>query len=359
MTKEYVFTDEARAALAEWQKPWTANERSTVPMTEEDRAICRVAMAQLYKDAGYTMHEVVFARSPYSGAFAAAMIEAHVVAKGSPKDAQKILDAIEAAIDSTTEPPSLENWYLFRGLDKMDEVAKSLGIGKAWIDELANVNMVAHGGNQWSSWEAEITFARDHEKLGEEYGYTEETWRRYAPWETMARHSGRRFVLEEVAIICDRPVRCVMSDDQLPHALGPDGSKGPWMQWADGYGFYQWRGTRIPAWIIEQPERLTPAAALKIEDVEVRRCACEILGWDKILSELKADVVDEDPDPYFGTLLRVDLPDAPGEQFLRARCGTGRTVVVAVDRNAKTAVEAGALSYGMPVSVYRMVHTRT
>jgi hypothetical protein len=99
--------------------------------------------------------------------------------------------------------------------------------------------------------------------------------------------------------------------------------------------------------------------ALTWRDVEQRHAAAQIIGWDKIIAELNPRVLDSHESPYFGDLLECDLPDSGPQKFLRAKCGTGRTVVVLAAPEARTAIEAGALSYGVPVDVYKRMEFRT
>jgi hypothetical protein len=60
---------------------------------------------------------------------------------------------------------------------------------------------------------------------------------------------------------------------------------------------------------------------------------------------LSHKVLDEDPDPEIGTLIEVDIPESGKEKFLKVRCGTGRTIYLKADPDAKTALEANAASY--------------
>jgi hypothetical protein len=50
----------------------------------------------------------------------------------------------------------------------------------------------------------------------------------------------------------------------------------------DGWGFYAWRGRRVPGWVIVAPSVEAIAAEA---NVEVRRCAIESLGWDRFIAE--------------------------------------------------------------------------
>jgi hypothetical protein len=110
------------------------------------------------------------------------------------------------------------------------------------------------------------------------------------------------------------------------------------------------RGTSVPAEWIEDRASLKAETALSWPNIEQRRAAADLIGWTKILEQLKPQVIDADPDPEIGTLLRVDLPDAPGSQFLKVQCGTGRSFVLPVPVEMKRARQANAWSYSLDES---------
>src|SRR3990167_9589002 len=122
---------------------------------------------------------------------------------------------------------------------------------------------------------------------------------------------------------------------------------GPAVHYPDGWGVHLWHGTRVPAAWIEERAALSATVALTWPQVEQRRAACEILGWEAVLREVHAVTVQADPDPSIGTLLRADLPDAPGSQFLRVRCATGRDFVLPVPADVRTAQEANGWTWGL------------
>lgn len=134
-----------------------------------------------------------------------------------------------------------------------------------------------------------------------------------------------------------------------------------------GYKMYFWQGTRVPEkWIENKPNPDDAAAmreraieVLKTENQEQLRAGCEILGWVPVLESLGMKVLDEDPNPAFGKLVSVNLPGAEDSRFIVAQCGTGRLVAVPASSEAKTAVEAGAMSYGVPVAIYQKMKVRT
>ncbi len=134
---------------------------------------------------------------------------------------------------------------------------------------------------------------------------------------------------------------------------------GPALMYPDGWGVYAVHGTRIPeTWIID-PKSLTAKVALTWPNVEQRRAACEILGWENVLSELKAKTIDQDEDPMIGELVEVTIPDVGKEKFLRVLCGTGRKFALPVPPNMKTALEANSWTYGVDTQVLKALEART
>jgi len=189
------------------------------------------------------------------------------------------------------------------------------------------------------------------------------------------RSCGGMYPHGDFVVIVDRMSRLSLQrrgDSYVLHS--PDGPALGWGRGADGkydpsaedgYAICFWQGTRVPKeWIMSPPKteeekRSRASEILTTVDVEQRRAGCEIMGWGNILETLSMRVINEDPDPKFGRLVEVDLPDAPNERFLVARCGTGRTIALPVGPEPKTALEAGAMTYGVPVEIYKHMGVRT
>lgn len=150
---------------------------------------------------------------------------------------------------------------------------------------------------------------------------------------------------DEVACIMDRPLHIKMDEQKRLH-----GETGPAIEYADGFTVHSWHGTRVPERFIKK--EITAVEALKEENLELRRCACEILGWAAILRELDPTVIDKDPDPQIGELLEVDIPDIGTEKYLRVLCGTGREFALPVPPDMKRARQANAWTYGLDESEY-------
>jgi hypothetical protein len=165
------------------------------------------------------------------------------------------------------------------------------------------------------------------------------------------------YVDKDFAIIIEFPMYIRFDDQNRLHC-----EDGPAIEYQDGTMVFAWHGVRLSRdkwfWITDKKE-LSAKAALKEDNLELRRVACEILGWVHILKELKSKVIDQDEDPQIGTLLQVNIPDIGKEQFLRVVCGTGREFAIPVPPTVKTALEANAWTYGVDPEVLRDLEFRT
>jgi hypothetical protein len=227
-------------------------------------------------------------------------------------------------------PPLVEQLV---GKQNTKNVLAKIGV---WSDMYDN-------GNFGSGSVSYLSAARD--VLGLEL----EEHKAYAPYEQCCIEGGYRLMSETFCMVSDRPEVLKLDNENRAHC-----EDGPSHRWTDGWSLYHWHGVKIPADWIEKKSELTAQTALTWENVEQRRVACEIVGWAKILKELKARVIDKDGDPEIGTLLEVDLPDSPGERFIYVKCGTGREFALPVPKDCgDTALAANAWTYGLEGATYR------
>lgn len=164
------------------------------------------------------------------------------------------------------------------------------------------------------------------------------------PWPLLdlARNCGWYWTLDEAAILTERPVELFRDAQNRLHR-----TDGLAIRYPDGWGVACVNGTRIPTEWVTVPGALNGKVALTHDNAEQRLAAATILGWDKILSEVKAKIVQRDDNPEIGELLEVDLPDAPRSKFLRVRCGTGRTFSLPVPAEMTSALQANAWTYSL------------
>jgi hypothetical protein len=210
-----------------------------------------------------------------------------------------------------------------------------LGCAKRW-------SRMYQGGNMWGAWDCYLSAGRDILKL------RLKEHEKYSAWEQCSINGGFRIMHEEFCIVSDFPVHIKIDERNLPHC-----EDGPSHLWRDGWSIYNWHGVRVPGEWIEDRKSLTAKTALTWENMEQRRAACEIVGWDNIIEQLDARTIDKDEDDQIGELLSVDIPDIGRENFLRVRCGTGRMFALPVPPDVKTAHEANAWTYGLNTKEYQ------
>lgn len=153
---------------------------------------------------------------------------------------------------------------------------------------------------------------------------------------------------ERLCWVSERPRFIAQDEDGLLH-----NPRGPAIDFRDGWSLHAWRGTLVPRAWIEDPASLTPETALTYPNVDQRRAACEILGWDIVLDRLNARTIERDDDPSIGELVDVDIPEIGRERFLRVTCGTGRRFALPVPPHVTTALEANAWTYGLDADAYK------
>ena len=159
----------------------------------------------------------------------------------------------------------------------------------------------------------------------------------------------------DFVMVCERPLYIKRDQQGRLHC-----ETGKAIEFRDGWGLSVWHGTVVPHEWIADKTALDPLIALKEANIEKRRAAAEIIGWNRVLSALNPVIVDTDPNPQIGQLLRCDLPDSPGEQFLKVRCGTGRDFVLPVPADMRTALEANAWTFpGISIEELRQLEVRT
>ncbi len=226
----------------------------------------------------------------------------------------------------------------------------SLGasLGASLKDSLGASLRASLGGEWWgqhdSYWIAFYLFCRD--VIGVKYDNQKS--KDLDLWRDIAQSCCWWWCFQNYVIISERPTVCKLDDREVLHC-----ESGPALAFADGLTLHAWHGQRIPAEWIEDKKSLTPQFALQQKNVELRRAACEIIGWAHILRELKAKTIHKDDDPMIGELLEGELPDSGKQQFLRVLCGTGRTFAIPVPSTVHTALEANAWTYGLSASNFK------
>jgi len=237
----------------------------------------------------------------------------------------------------------------------MRALAAQIGVGDFGLQCAAQAWRMWTGGNQWSGYDAYLSFFQDVAGLDLDYSS-------YTHWRALAERSGPRIMHPDFCMISDRPSILTVDAQNQPH-----GETGPFCRWRDGTALYSWHGTRVPARWIEKKDTVDPSEVIRAENVEERAAGATILGWPRMLSVLKAKVVNDSGSSDIGQLIELSLPglSQPG-RFLKAECPRNGIICEGVPRVSdidglpiETALHAQAWRIGDPLSEYQHPLVRT
>jgi len=301
-------TAEQTARMPEWRDRWIEIGLRTGPTTDEDRRRWEAAMAVWYRAADLTPPtEIVWVRNP---------------------------------------------------IDGVREVARRTGrpATDAWMNRI--------GGQFWAGWwygPAHQTFFVDVCGLDLESPLLE----RLRAHETTCETASWWWPYDTFVIVCERPQSIARDEAGRLHSLD-----GPSIAWA-GWSLHHVHGTRVPAYVVEQPDQITVDAIHGESNAEVRRVMVERYGLSRYVRDAQFDVLDDDRDPLGqprrllrrGDLVIVELTNStvdadgtrrvyhvPCHPELRPLLSTGELG----SPQALTAQNAVASTYGLTGAEYQL-----
>jgi hypothetical protein len=188
-------------------------------------------------------------------------------------------------------------------------------------------------------------------------------------WVILNRSCGWWWPLEDICVVAERPL--IVRTEPIPGRrygeLRLHCENGPAIAYPDGWRIYSWHGTRIPEWVMTDP---TPERIARESNVEVRRCAIERHGWDRLIGGAGFDLVGTARDPGNGDrelrLYRVP-PNVWGAGIRLLvvtngsveRDGTRRSYGLTVPSTIDHPLTAAAWTYGLPAYIYARLGRRT
>ena len=316
-------TDEQAARFAEWRQKWIDIGLSTEPA---DFARAEAAALRIYDMCKLARPFVVLrVGSPFAATLAGAMAWKILRGLFADKVASQVASQVRSRVWS----------QVWSQVESQVESQVASQVASLNFKEASEGFSNYRGAQFWASWGAYISFFKDV------MGWENEMLFAFKDDEELMMSCGWGWWHENVLVISDRPRVLRRDAEGRLH-----GENGPSIAYPDGWSLHHWHGTAVPSEWIENRSSLTPQIALSWENVEQRRAACEMLGWNNILSALDAKIIDADADQEIGTLVEVSLPDAGREKFLRVRCGTGREFALPVPPEMNTALQANAWTYG-------------
>ena len=185
------------------------------------------------------------------------------------------------------------------------------------------------------------------------------------PWDGMqqvAESAGWLWVRRSYCILTERPAELHRDAQNRLHC-----ETGPAVRYRDGFTVHAWHGVRVPADLIETD--WTVDQIMREPNSEIRRCAIEKIGWDRLVETMGLTPVASAPDPGNPgqSIDLYDLPHQVYEEPVRLIVVANGTVESA-DRRRRFGltcpaeisdpVAAAAWTVDVPVDVYRALAAR-
>jgi phage baseplate assembly protein W len=349
-------TKDQEARFPEFTRKWIEIGLSTKPA---DRPRAEKAIAGLYRLASLKEPRVIWLPCPISATLSA-IVYSNIIQHRLEPTAKKAVDsAVRSAVDSAVRSAvdsavrSAVDSAVRSAVDSavrsavrsaVDSAVRS-AVDSAVDSAVYSAGTAYFGGSVWNAgYSAWADYFSEVCGIAIDRNFLE-----------MTESCGFYWTLDDVCFASERPSEIHLDGEGRLHY-----DTGMSIKYAGtGWGLYHWHGTQVPPeWIVER-HKLTSKMALTWTNIEQRRAACEILGWDRILTELKSKIVDRDGDPEIGELVEVELPEIGKERFLRVLCGTKRQFALPVPPTMKTALEAQAWTWGLDKKTFIKPEVRT
>jgi hypothetical protein len=199
-----------------------------------------------------------------------------------------------------------------------------------------------------------------YEYLREADNWTRETGPLVGLW-LIAKNAGWIVPHEHVCWVSDRP-DVVLSDSRgRLHC-----ASGPALRYRDGWSVYAWKGLEVPAWMVEHPERITPARIDEIFEPFLRNTAIDIMTPERFIGTGEPRPISKDDtgvlwrktwrwrEAVIGTWSAVEV-----ENGTTGSDGSRKKYFLCVPSHLRTAREAVAWTYGLSAKQYGKLALRT
>ncbi|ROO86544.1 hypothetical protein EDD29_4117 [Actinocorallia herbida] len=182
-------------------------------------------------------------------------------------------------------------------------------------------------------------------------------------WMSAASSAGWWWPHEHVCVVSERPVEIHTEPDGDGGRVRLHRADGPAVRYADGWAVHSWHGRTVPSWVIEDPS----AGRISREDnVEIRRCAIERMGWGDYLDQAGLALIATAADPgNSGFELHLYNTETAGTRVLLAvngsveRDGRRRRYGLTVPGHLTDPVAAAGWTYGLTRDQYATLTRRT
>lgn len=184
----------------------------------------------------------------------------------------------------------------------------------------------------------------------------------------LVRSTGWWWAFDDIAVMSERPT--VLHAEPVPDPVHGEvrlhNSTSPAIEFGDGSEINVLNGTVVPDWVMHDPtvERITAE-----RNVEIRRSAIERIGWDTYLDRAGLHLVDTDDDPGNPgcTLQLFATPASWGSEGRillavngsRERDGRRRRYGLRIPGDLSSALDAAGWTYGLSGTDYAQLLRRT
>ena len=328
MKKIEKLTPEQEARFPEFVRKWIDIGLSTQPA---DRERAERAIAGLYGLAKLRQPRVIWLPCPISAALSAVCYSALIKKRLVSEENKPVGSAVGGAVYSA----------VYSAVDS--------AVGSA----VYSAGYSYFGGSLWNAgYSAWADYFNEACGVAIDRNFLE-----------MTESCGFYWTLDDVVFASERPSEIHLDDAGRLHS-----ENGMAIRYAGtGWGLSYWHGVRVPDyWLIDRAS-LNPNEVVKVDNVEQRAAGAAIVGWTKMLSVLKAKVIDDSGSPDIGQLIELKLPGlSQAGRFLKASCPRNGTIVEGVPRVSdvdglpiETAIAAQAWRIGDPQSEYQHPPRRT
>lgn len=335
-------TPEQTAEMPKFAQMWIDRALDTKPAR---RDIAERGIRGYYKTANLDEPKVVlWVSNPLTAVFSGSIVSALVDGENlyNPDSVKKAIRQLVVAPDMAT----LISDAVIKLMSLLDLSDYSATTPIPDLKGAVSENWQSYvAGQFWANWPAAYgTFYRDvlKVKMPEAVNFAED-----------ATECGWWWPHSDFAVVSERASTIKRDPNGQLHA-----ADGPAIAWGKDFELFFWHGVSVPREWIESPQTIDPSLAINHPNAEQRRCAAEILGWERVLTQLNAVTIDKDPDPEIGELVEVEINNVK-ERFLRVVCGTGRRFALPVPPEMRTALEANAWTYNLEPILLASLEVRT
>lgn len=179
----------------------------------------------------------------------------------------------------------------------------------------------------------------------------------------VAKNAGWWWAFDDTAVMTDRAEYLERDAQGALHSANRMA-----LQYRDGWGLWSWHGRRVPEWVITNP---TVEQIVAEENVEIRRCAIEAIGWDQFIAKAELRKIGEsmqDPGNPGQEISLYDVPErlwgSPVRLLLcvngsTERNGTRRRYGLTVPSDVPDPLAAAAWTYRLSREEYAQAVRRT